>query len=94
MKLKIEILYRVMLASTLFVGAGVSAQVMAGEGQPGDFARGAMEWVENCGRCHNVRDPKELRDDQWISTVYHMRIRAGLTGQQTRDILTFLQESN
>jgi len=94
MKLKTEILYKVMLASALFAGAGMSTQLMAEEKQAGDFARGAMQWVENCGRCHNVRDPKELRDDQWITTVYHMRIRAGLTGQQTRDILTFLQESN
>ena len=94
MKLKTEILYRVMLASALFVGAGMGTQLMAEEKQEGDFARGAMQWVENCGRCHNVRDPKELRDDQWVSTVYHMRIRAGLTGQQVRDILVFLQESN
>jgi len=94
MKLNIKTLNRTMLAAALVAGAGISAPVTASEKQPGDFARGAMQWVENCGRCHNVRDPKELRDDQWITTVYHMRIRAGLTGQQTRDILPFLQESN
>lgn len=66
------------------------------EGNPlkGDIGRGAKAWVENCTRCHNVRDPKELRDDQWLSTTLHMRIRGGLTGQETRDILTFLQASN
>jgi mono/diheme cytochrome c family protein len=62
--------------------------------EPGDFAEGAQTWADNCSRCHNMRDPKDLRDDQWITTVFHMRIRAGLTGQQTRDILTFLQQSN
>jgi len=62
--------------------------------ESGDFAKGAQTWADNCSRCHNMRDPKDLRDDQWITTVYHMRIRAGLTGQQTRDILTFLQQSN
>jgi len=62
--------------------------------EPGDFARGAQSWANNCSRCHNMRDPQDLRDDQWITTVFHMRIRAGLTGQQTRDILTFLQGSN
>jgi len=62
--------------------------------EPGDFARGAQSWADNCNRCHNMRDPKDLRDDQWITTVFHMRIRAGLTGRQTRDILTFLQQSN
>ncbi len=61
---------------------------------PGDFQRGAKTWAENCGRCHNIRAANELRDDQWISTVFHMRIRAGLTGAETRDVLTFLQGSN
>ncbi|WP_154224704.1 c-type cytochrome [Marinicella rhabdoformis] len=62
--------------------------------EKGDFQKGAKAWAENCARCHNMRDPKDLRDDQWITTVFHMRVRAGLTGQKTRDILTFLQESN
>lgn len=61
---------------------------------PGNFQQGAKTWSENCGRCHNIRGPRELRDDQWISTVFHMRIRAGLTGQESRDVLTFLQGSN
>jgi len=60
----------------------------------GNFAQGAKSWAENCSRCHNVRDPRDLRDDQWITSVFHMRVRAGLTGGQARDILTFLQESN
>lgn len=59
-----------------------------------DFARGAKAWADNCLRCHNARDPQELRDDQWITTTTHMRVRAGLTGQQARDIITFLQKSN
>jgi mono/diheme cytochrome c family protein len=62
--------------------------------ESGNFAQGAQSWANNCARCHNMRDPQDLRDDQWITTVFHMRVRAGLTGQQTRDILTFLQESN
>jgi len=62
--------------------------------EKGNFVKGAKTWADNCIRCHNLRDPKELRDDQWISTVFHMRVRGGLTGQETRDILTFLQQSN
>jgi len=62
--------------------------------EAGNFSNGSKVWAENCGRCHNIRGPKELRDDQWISTAYHMRIRAGLTGQETRDVITFLQASN
>ena len=62
--------------------------------EAGNFSEGSKVWAENCNRCHNMRGPKELRDDQWISTAYHMRIRAGLTGQEMRDVLTFLQASN
>lgn len=61
---------------------------------PMAFARGAQSWANNCGRCHNIRDPKDFRDDQWKVIMTHMRLRAGLTGQETRDILLFLQRSN
>lgn len=62
--------------------------------ESGDYSTGAKVWVENCGRCHNIRDARELRDDQWFTSVFHMRIRAGLTGQETRDTLAFLTASN
>ncbi len=74
-----------------FMNVGLASEDASKEG---DFARGATAWVNNCVRCHNVRDPKELRDDQWITTTNHMRIRAGLTGQQSRDVIKFLQMSN
>lgn len=61
---------------------------------PAQFARGAQTWANTCARCHNMRDPKELRDDQWRAAMAHMRVRAGLTGQETRDVLVFLQGSN
>jgi mono/diheme cytochrome c family protein len=62
--------------------------------EEGVFAQGSKAWSENCARCHNMRSPSDLRDDQWATTIFHMRVRAGLTGQETRDILTFLQGSN
>lgn len=58
------------------------------------MGRGAMLWADNCARCHNMRDPKEFRDDQWRVIVMHMRVRAGFTGQDARDMLSFLQASN
>lgn len=74
--------------------AAAAASAAEQQPDPAAFARGARAWAEQCARCHNMRDPKELRDDQWRAVVTHMRIRAGLTGQQARDILRFLQESN
>jgi len=62
--------------------------------EKGDTVKGAKAWGDNCMRCHNLRDASELRDDQWITTVTHMRVRAGLTGQEARDILAFLQAGN
>ena len=62
--------------------------------EEGDFAAGSKAWADNCTRCHNMRSPTDLRDDQWVTTMFHMRVRAGLTGQEARDILTFLQGSN
>ncbi len=60
----------------------------------GDATTGTQEWADNCSRCHNMRDAKEFTDDEWRQIVLHMRIRAGLTGKQARDILAFLQASN
>jgi mono/diheme cytochrome c family protein len=80
-----------LLAITLATGI---ARAEEQKTDPAAFARGAKAWADNCARCHNLRDPKELRDDQWKPVVTHMRIRAGLTGQEARDILLFLQGSN
>ena len=87
--------YYVLALSALLVAMWLPSIALAQDfPEPGDFAQGAKSWANNCARCHNMRDPQDLRDDQWVTTVFHMRVRAGLTGQQSRDILTFLQESN
>jgi len=64
------------------------------QSDPMQFARGAKAWADTCARCHNMRDARSLRDDQWRAAVAHMRIRAGLTAQESADILAFLQGSN
>lgn len=81
---------------TLALAAASDAEVEATSRaqDPMAYTRGARAWANNCGRCHNIRDPRELRDDQWRAVMAHMRLRAGLAGQDTRDILMFLQESN
>jgi len=82
-------------ASLLLLTVSYSGTAVAADyPEAGNFSNGSKVWAENCNRCHNMRGPKELKDDQWISTAFHMRLRAGLTGQETRDIITFLQASN
>lgn len=94
------------LAASLIAGAASTAVLLsqpaamaadspvATAADPAQFARGAQTWANTCSRCHNMRDPRELRDDQWRAAMAHMRVRAGLTGQETRDVLVFLQGSN
>ena len=59
----------------------------------GDVANGAEVWSSVCTRCHNVREPADLSKRAWKYSMNHMRIRAGLTGQETRDILAFILAS-
>lgn len=61
---------------------------------PGDPVRGASLYSNNCGRCHNLRAPNELGDQQWSIVIAHMRTLAGLPGDQARDIQAFLYRSN
>ena len=86
----------------IFISATMSLQQPAtaaettatAQNDPMQFARGAKAWADTCARCHNMRDARTLRDDQWRAAMAHMRIRAGLTAQETEDILAFLQGSN
>lgn len=85
------------LALTLLVpvaGHAADAKAPDTKSKKGDVARGIKAWTENCMRCHNARDPREYSDDLWKPVITHMRIRAGLTGQQARDILEYFRQSN
>lgn len=64
------------------------------QGADADGQAGAQLWANACARCHNMRDPGDFRDQNWRPIVSHMRVRAGLTGEDSRLILEFLQSSN
>jgi len=59
----------------------------------GDSVRGAELWASSCVHCHNIREPADLSKRAWKYSMNHMRVRAGFTGQETRDILAFILES-
>ena len=61
---------------------------------PPPHRTGVQLWSDNCARCHNGRPPEEFSDGQWETIVHHMRIRANLTGEESREIVKFLQASN
>lgn len=58
------------------------------------LARGGEVYGAMCGRCHNARSPLERTDREWVTIINHMRVRANLSGRQTRDVLAFLQGTN
>ncbi len=55
---------------------------------------GAQLWTDNCGSCHNLRNPPGYSDAQWDVAMMHMRIRANLTAEESRAILQFLKTAN
>lgn len=89
--LKQQYVLALLAGALLSVAASVAT---ADDQKAGDVNRGAREWATNCVRCHEMRDPTEFSDPLWRPVILHMRLRAGLTGQQTRDILAFIQASN
>ena len=72
----------------------IPLQAEGGSSTKGDVTRGAAEWATNCVRCHEMREPSEFDDALWKPIVLHMRLEGGLTGQQARDILAFIQASD
>ncbi|GEM_PF-401410 len=58
-----------------------------------DPVQGATLWANHCGRCHNHRNPGEFTEDEWRPVLAHMRVRSGLTGPETKDILAYMQQS-
>jgi len=70
-----------------------SLTVNAKERSNVDIANGAEVWANTCMRCHNLRAPADLSIRAWSFSMNHMRVRAGLTGKESRDILAFILSS-
>ncbi len=92
-------LQRLLLLVTLVVGVASAICVGCGEGAKGQLATasapsGAELWLENCARCHNLRDPSSFSAEQWDAIVRHMRMRVPLTGEEQRAITEFLQSAS
>jgi len=77
----------------LTVLLSLSTSVMAKNVKQVDISNGAQVWAETCMRCHNLRKPGDLSKRAWRYSMNHMRVRAGLTGQETRDVLAFIKSA-
>jgi mono/diheme cytochrome c family protein len=81
--------------SGMIAGPGLAyAQEAPDQADAAQIARGAKAWADQCGRCHNVRAPAELNDENWYVSVTHMRVRGNIPGDMIRDIHEFLMASN
>ncbi len=92
--IKYSLLCVLVVGSALLMNFDARAAEGESTASTNQLARGAKAWSDNCGQCHNARDPGDQSDQQWDVVVAHMRIRANLTGEEARDILNFLQASN
>ena len=82
------------LFGTAVLVTAVMISLARADEEMGDFARGAKYYADNCGRCHKARAPSEHRDREWSMVITHMRVAAGLPGQQARDVEAYLRASN
>jgi cytochrome c1 len=86
-----------LLVGSLLLGAPAMAsgdKNAKTKADPMQVVRGAKAWKNNCGRCHNLRSPKEMTDEEWDVSVTHMRVRANLPSKDVEDIKAFLKASN
>ncbi|MDF1880195.1 hypothetical protein JHD50_02565 [Sulfurimonas sp. MAG313] len=80
-------------ALAVLLSSGLNADVFGTEHEKADGINGAQVWADVCARCHNIRPPEDLSKRGWKYSMNHMRVRAGLTGKETRDILAFILDS-
>jgi mono/diheme cytochrome c family protein len=86
---------RVKLLSMLlgmFLSGGAMHAYALGNALTGqaNLTAGANEWANNCARCHNLRSSSEFSANHWQAIMMHMRIQAGITGQEARNIYAFI----
>lgn len=81
----------------MFAGLLVCGMALAQQAPVKETPRqksGVQLWQENCGACHNLRNPPGYSDAQWDVAVQHMRIRANLTAEEARTIVEYLKKAN
>ena len=77
------------LGGVLAFGSAVQNSLAGGSALTGEEL-----WAANCNRCHNARNAEEYSDEDWAVIMQHMRVTCGLTGEETKKVLKYLQENN
>ncbi|MEP6795920.1 MAG: cytochrome c [Saprospiraceae bacterium] len=74
----------IVLSVVILAESCVTSQLVADK-------EGSQLWSENCGRCHNAPAGSVYSNNEWDLIGTHMRMRAQLTADETRKIVSFLQ---
>ena len=87
---------RILASIALLAATTIIPHSLAGGGSGKESAGpdAAKLWAQTCTRCHNTRPATSFSDAQWEVITHHMRVRANLTGPETRAILEFLKDAN
>jgi mono/diheme cytochrome c family protein len=87
-----------MLAIGAVTTGGCASDAEIAKGKDDQLADGGKTgtqlWSDNCARCHNLRGPETFSSTQWELITHHMRLRANLTGSETRKITAFLKSAS
>ncbi len=78
----------------LSTGCSMSKGQAPVSAEAASLSKGPELWAQNCIRCHNSRTPSMYDDAQWEVISMHMRVRANLTAQDSREILAFLKSAH
>ena len=78
---------RITVLSLIALATGLSTSPAFGD----EDIDGAMVYAANCNRCHEYRSPVEFNGPQWSIITTHMRVIAGLPGDETRAVYRFLK---
>ncbi len=92
-KTKSKYIFMILIGAFVLLLLSIFLASCAGN-QPIAQQSGAQLWGDNCVRCHNIRPPANLTDEQWEVAVMHMRTRANLTAVEAEKILEFLKAGN
>jgi hypothetical protein len=59
--------------------------------QKNDLFSATDIWITTCGKCHNLRSPRDYNPEKWDILLMHMRTTSDLTGEEQRALLEYFK---
>lgn len=77
-----------------FASAMLWAAAATADGGSAGRVDGATVYADHCNRCHEYRSPTEFTGPQWSIVTIHMRVMAGLPGEEARAVFEYLKSQH